>query len=152
MAMSRADKDDRITRELMRLLLSEDADLSRLKRGHRLDGEARRAYVGRLKALMRTSGIFYDGVGFQDRRALRVHWVRLDGTLAHHRYDAIMDMIARGYTDTAIGQHFNWCDRVTLAVYRKAFAGELTTGLYSDRGGNPRRGLQPLRRLRRHLP
>lgn len=138
--MSRADKDDRIARELLRLLLSEDADLSRLKRGYRLDEGERRVYVGRIKALMRGSGILYDGVGFVDKRALRVHWVRLDGTVARHRYDAIMDMIARGYTDTEIGQRFNWCDRVTLGVYRKAFAGELTTGLYSDRGGNPARG------------
>lgn len=138
--MGRPDKPDRVQRELMRLLLSEDADLSRLKRGYRLDGEERRAYVGRLKALMRTSGIFYDGVGFVDKRALCVCWVRLDGTLARHRYDAIMDMIARGYTDTAIGQRFNWCDRVTLSVYRKAAEGRLTTGLYSDRGGNPARG------------
>lgn len=138
--MSRADRGDRITRELMRLLLSEDTDLSRLKRGYRLDEGERRAYVGRIKALMRTSGIFYDGVGFVDKRALHVHWIRLDGTVARHRYDAIMDMIARGYTDTAIGQYFKWCDRTVLTVYRKAFAGELTTGLYSDRGGNPARG------------
>lgn len=138
--MSRADKGDRITRELMRLLLSEDADISRLKQGYRLDEGERRAYGGRIKALMRSSGILYDGVGFVDKRALHVRWVRLDGTVARHRYDAIMDMIARGYANEAISQYFKWCDRTVLTVYRKAYEGRLTTGLYSDRGGNPVRG------------
>ena len=148
--MSRRTKHDLIQKELMRLLCG--ANSCTLERVH-LDSSMmtereRKAYKERLRRLLRGTGVFYDGVGLQDTRALNVRWVTLDGTVVTHRYDAIMDMIRRGYTDEQIGEHFRWCKPDVLIPYRKAVAGTLTTGLYSDRGGIPTDGIAKRRRGR----
>lgn len=149
--MSERVKHDRIQRELMRLLCG--ADSCTLERIHldssMLTERERKAYKERLRRLLRGTGVFYDGVGLQDTRALNVRWVTLDGTVVTHRYDAIMDMIRRGYTDEQIGKHFSWCKPDVLIPYRKAVAGTLTTGLYSEREGNPTDGIAKRRHTKR---
>lgn len=140
--MSERVKHDRIQRELMRLLCGADScTLERIHPGSSLTERERKAYRERLRRLLRGTGAFYDGIGLQDTRALRVRWTTLDGTVVTHRYDAIMDMIRRGYTDEQIGKHFSWCKPDVLIPYRKAVAGTLTTGLYSEREGNPTDGV-----------
>ena len=140
--MSERVKHDRIQRELMRLLCGADScTLERINIDSSMMTEReRKAYRERLRRLLRGTGVFYDGIGLQDTRALRVRWTTLDGTVVTHRYDAIMDMIRRGYTDEQIGKHFSWCKPDVLIPYRKAVAGTLTTGLYSEREGNPTDG------------
>lgn len=149
--MSRRTKHDLIQKELMRLLCG--ANSCTLERIH-LDSNMmtereRKAYKERLRRLLRGTGVFYDGIGLQDTRALNVRWVTLDGTVVTHRYDAIMDMIRRGYTDEQIGEHFRWCKPDVLIPYRKAVAGTLTTGLYSERGGIPTDGITKRRSTKR---
>lgn len=140
--MSERVKHDRIQRELMRLLCGADScTLERLRPNFDMTERERKAYRERLRRLLRGTGVFYDGIGLQDTRALRVRWTTLDGTVVTHRYDAIMDMIRRGYTDEQIGGYFRWCTPDVLIPYRKAVAGTLTTGLYSEREGNPTSGV-----------
>ena len=140
--MSERVKHDRIQKELMRLLCGANScTLEHIHPDSSMTERERKAYKERLRRLLRGTGVFYDGVGLQDRRALNVRWVTLDGTVVTHRYDAIMDMIRRGYTDEQIGKHFSWCKPDVLIPYRKAVAGTLTTGLYSERGGNPTDGI-----------
>lgn len=147
--MSRRTKHDRIQKELMRLLCGANScTLEHIQPDSSMTERERKAYKERLRRLLRGTGVFYDGVGLQDTRALNVRWVTLDGTVVTHRYDAIMDMIRRGYTDEQIGEHFRWCKPDVLIPYRKAVAGTLTTGLYSERGGNPTDGIAKRRRGR----
>lgn len=145
--MSERVKHDRIQRELMRLLCGADScTVERLRPDFDMTERERKAYRERLRRLLRGTGVFYDGIGLQDTRALRVRWTTLDGTVVTHRYDAIMDMIRRGYTDEQIGKHFSWCKPDVLIPYRKAVAGTLTTGLYSEREGSPTDGIAKRRR------
>lgn len=147
--MSERVKHDRIQRELMRLLCGADScTLEHPRPNFDMTERERKAYRERLRRLLRGTGVFYDGVGLQDTRALNVRWVTLDGTVVTHRYDAIMDMIRRGYTDEQIGERFRWCKPDVLIPYRKAVAGTLTTGLYSERGGSPTDGIAKRRRGR----
>lgn len=94
-----------------------------------------------LRLLLRGADVLYEDTDLPDARALNVRWTTLDGTIVTHRYDAILDMIRRGYTDEQIGRRFRWCRSDVLIPYRKAVAGTLTTGLYSERGGNPTDGV-----------
>lgn len=148
--VSRRTKPDLIQKELMRLLCGANScTLERIHPDSSMTERERKAYRERLRRLLRGTGVFYDGVGLQDTRALNVRWVTLDGTVATHRYDAIMDMIRRGYTDEQIGEHFRWCKPDVLIPYRKAVAGTLTTGLYSERGGSPTDGIAKRRHTKR---
>ena len=101
-----------------------------------------------MRLLLRGAGALYEGDDPQAARALNVRWVTLDGTVVTHRYDAILDMIRRGYTDEQIGKRFRGCRPDVLIPYRKAVAGTLTTGLYSERGGSPTDGVTK-RRIKR---
>lgn len=101
-----------------------------------------------MRLLLRGAGALYEGDDPQAARALNVRWVTLDGTVVTHRYDAILDMIRRGYTDEQIGKRFRGCRSDVLIPYRKAVAGTLTTGLYSERGGSPTDGVTK-RRIKR---
>lgn len=148
--MSERVKHDRIQRELMRLLCGADScTLERLRPNFDMTERERKAYRERLRRLLRGTGVFYDGIGLQDTRALRVRWTTLDGTVVTHRYDAILDMIRRGYTDEQIGKRFRGCRSDVLIPYRKAVAGTLTTGLYSERGGSPTDGIAKRRHTKR---
>ena len=102
-----------------------------------------------MRLLLRGAGALYEGDDPQAARALNIQWVTLDGTVVTHRYDAILDMIRRGYTDEQIGKRFRGCRSDVLIPYRKAVAGTLTTGLYSERGGSPTDGIAKRRHTKR---
>lgn len=72
----------------------------------------------------------YELRSIYDWRATHVNWTRLDGTVVHHRYDAILDMIRRGYTDRQIGQHFSGVNEESMRAYRKLIAGTLSKGYF----------------------
>ncbi len=65
-----------------------------------------------------------------DEKATHVRWKCLDGTVAHHRYEAILDMIRRGYTDEQIARHFDGVNYDSMIAYRKAVAGTLSEGYF----------------------
>lgn len=102
-----------------------------------------------LRLLLRGADVPYDDTDLPDARALNVRWTTLDGRVVTHRYDAILDMIRRGYTDEQIGKRFRRCRPDVLIPYRKAVAGTLTTGLYSEHGGNPTDGVAKQRHTKR---